>query len=321
MQSGTHLRPSTSTLTRSEPRGKPQPEVVAVDVTAGHHSGVSPRRLLTWDEIPEWCRDDEFVRTGYRPISRSARKSFASLFYMHNETINILTHLLPAIASLLSGWYIVQSYLDQKYPDLKFSDYVVFGFFFLSATCCLGLSAAYHALCNHSFPVASLWLRVDLVGIVVLTLGDFVSGIYVGFWCEPFESIGLLGNVGTASIFIMLSPDFEGPKWRTFRVLTFVATGLSGFVPLAHGVYLFGIPQMMKQSDMPYYLVEGLFLILGALVYTTRVPERFSSGTFDKCGVSHQIFHVLVVLATITQVVGILSAFDYNYHHRVCLIH
>ncbi len=29
-----------------------------------------------------------------------------------------------------------------------------------------------------------MWLRADLVGIVVMRLGDFVSGVYMVFWCE-----------------------------------------------------------------------------------------------------------------------------------------
>ncbi len=67
---------------------------------------------------------------------------------------------------------------------------------------------------------------------------------------------------------ILMNPKFEGPRWRTFRVCTFVGTGLSGFAPLAHGLNLFGLSRMMEQSGMPYYLVEGLLLILGALFYT-----------------------------------------------------
>lgn len=50
----------------------------------------------------------------------------------------------------------------------------------------------------------------------------------------------------------------------------------------------------------------------------TRFPESIRPGKFDIYGSSHQIFHVLVVLATVTQLVGLLEAFDYNYNNRVC---
>jgi adiponectin receptor len=43
-----------------------------------------------------------------------------------------------------------------------------------------------------------------------------------------------------------------------------------------------------------------------------------SPGRFDIYGGSHQLFHVLVVMATIVQLVGILEAYDYNYNNRIC---
>lgn len=74
-------------------------------------------------------------------------------------------------------------------------------------------------------------------------------------------------TLGLLTISILLNPKFSGRNWRTFRDCAFVATGLSGFVPLAHGIKIFGFSQMAKQSGMPYYLVEGILLVLGAVVY------------------------------------------------------
>lgn len=143
---------------------------------------------------------------------------------------------------------------------------------------------------SHSHEVEQLWLRLDLIGIVALTLGNFVSGVYMVFWCEPFQrkiywSIvsqylyahcflmsntyfdWQIGILGLRTIFIMVNPRFQSQKFRVFRALTFVVTGLSGFAPLIHGVQMFGGSQMMKQSGMPYYLTEGGFPLLGALIY------------------------------------------------------
>lgn len=222
--------------------------------------------------------------------------SFRSWSYIHNESVNIYSHLIPAVAFLLGEWYI-QYYLISRYSNITCADFFIFSFFLLTAVICLALSTTYHTLMNHSYKVEQLWLRLDLIGIVVLTLGDFVSGIYMVFWCEPLErkiywsmvsrylhnlfrfsslmsnahfdlQIGILGLI---TIFIMVNPRFQGPKFRAFRALTFVATGLSGFAPLIHGIKIFGISQMMKQSGMPYYLVEGGFLLSGALLYVVRL--------------------------------------------------
>lgn len=251
------------------------------------------KKLLSFEELPRWHQDNEFIRHGYRPISGSARLSFRSWSYIHNETINIYSHLIPAIVFLLGEWFILQ-YLTSRYSNITSVDFFIISFFLLTAVVCLGLSATYHTLMNHSPEVEQLWLRFDLVGIVVLTLGDFVSGIYMVFWCEPLErkiywsmvsqarrpslspnayfgrQIGVLGSL---TIFIMVTPYFQGKKFRVFRALAFVGTGLSGFAPLIHGIKMFGWSQMMKQSGMPYYLAEAGFLLAGALIYVVSLQS------------------------------------------------
>ena len=47
-----------------------------------------------------------------------------------------------------------------------------------------------------------------------------------------------------------------------------------------------------------------------------RVPERLSPGSFDIWGSSHQIFHILVVLAAASHLVGLMKAFDYEHGLR-----
>lgn len=139
---------------------------------------------ILYDEIPEWYQDNEFIRYGYRPVSNSTHACFASWLYLHNESVNIYSHLVPAVFFLASEGMFYR-YLQVKYPEATLSDHAIFAFFLLTAVICLGLSTTYHTLMNHSLQVSELWLRLDFVGIIVLTLGDFVSGIYMVFYCEP----------------------------------------------------------------------------------------------------------------------------------------
>lgn len=141
-------------------------------------------RLLTYDEIPAWHQDNEYIRSGYRPETNSIRPCFASWLYVHNEAANIFTHLIPAIASLICEALLL-GYFRVTYPAATHGDRLAFAFFLLAAASCLGMSATYHTLMNHSASISNLWLRLDYVGIVILTLGDFESGIYLVFYCEP----------------------------------------------------------------------------------------------------------------------------------------
>ena len=108
----------------------------------------------------------------------------ASPSYIHSGTPNIFSHLIPAVFIVVAQVYLWQVFWI-RFPDASQRDYSIFAFHALTATSCFGLSAAYHTLINHSERVLDLWSRLDYVGIIFLILGNFVSGIYVGFYCEP----------------------------------------------------------------------------------------------------------------------------------------
>lgn len=145
-------------------------------------------QLLSFEDLPEWYRDNEYILHGYRHVSGCVATSVRSLLYLHNESINIYTHLLPAVAFMI-GEGTVLRHLHVKYPNVTVPDEIIFTLFILTAILCLLSSAGYHMLSNHSESVNNLSLRVDFAGIMVLTVGDFVSGIYMVFWCEPTPKI------------------------------------------------------------------------------------------------------------------------------------
>ncbi|OAQ61384.1 hemolysin-III family protein [Purpureocillium lilacinum] len=222
--------------------------------------------LFSFDEMPEWFRreSNQWILHGYRPISGSAHASFCSWSYIHNESVNIYSHLIPAVFFLLGEWYI-QQYLASKYSGVTRADFIAFSIFMLTAVTCLSLSATYHTLMNHSQQVEHFCLRLDMLGVVIFILGDLVLGIYIIFWCEP------LPLFGTLTIFMTMHPKFQGSKYRLFRALMFVATGLSGVAPLIHGLNVFGMSQMMRKA-LPYTLAKAGCLLSGTSFYAVSLP-------------------------------------------------
>jgi len=153
-------------------------------------SGSGPREaewltLLSFDEMPQWFQDDnnKWVLHGYRPISDSVRASLHSWWYLHNETVNIYSHLIPAIVFLLGEWYILR-YLTGEYFTVTSTDFVAFSCFMLTATICFASSALYHTLMNHSYTVDHFCHRLDMAGIGIFITGDIILGVYIIFWCE-----------------------------------------------------------------------------------------------------------------------------------------
>lgn len=57
--------------------------------------------IIPFDELPLWMQGNRLIRKGYRKPLGSFRACFWSLFYLHNESINVWSHLLPACVFLM----------------------------------------------------------------------------------------------------------------------------------------------------------------------------------------------------------------------------
>nr|XP_028567810.1 uncharacterized protein LOC114587564 isoform X9 [Podarcis muralis] len=61
-------------------------------------------RVMPYDVLPDWLKDNDFLLHGHRPPMPSFRACFRSIFRLHTETGNIWTHLLGVFLGLgLSG--------------------------------------------------------------------------------------------------------------------------------------------------------------------------------------------------------------------------
>jgi adiponectin receptor len=141
--------------------------------------------LVLWDDLPSWRRDNAYILSGYRPDSKSYIASLYSLTYLHNESVNIWSHLLGAGLFLSGGLGYLYAVIAPRYESASGADVLVFSCFFAGAVVCLGMSAVYHAISNHSPEVAKWGNKLDYSGIVFLIVGSYVPALYYGFFCRP----------------------------------------------------------------------------------------------------------------------------------------
>lgn len=137
--------------------------------------------LLRWDELHAWQKDNQYILAHYRPPSYSYYVSFQSIFFLHNESVNIHTHLLGALVFLFITLIAYTFAVD----IVSGSDILAFGCFVFGAVSCLCMSATFHAISNHSPLVNRLSNQLDYAGIVALIVGSFVPSIYYGFYRVP----------------------------------------------------------------------------------------------------------------------------------------
>ncbi|KAI0078360.1 HlyIII-domain-containing protein [Panus rudis PR-1116 ss-1] len=276
--------------------------------------GGSSNALLTWDDIDDWRRDNEYIVSGYRRLQRSFRGCIHSIYgYLHNETVNIHSHLIGAI---LFVWFLItfqQTYIA-RYEGTSWLDTSVFAIFLTSAVICLLFSASYHTFDAHSEEVSVKCHALDYSGIVVLTLGSFFPCIYYGFYCDPHYQLfylSVLSLAGIGAAYIVLNPEYRKPTHRGARTTVFIALGLCGVIPVTHGLFTHGFEKLCFEMGFGWLLLSASFYIGGALLYANRIPERLSPGTFDYFGASHQIFHFCVVFAALSHYACVLTAFEH----------
>ena len=280
---------------------------------------VEEKLILVWDELSPWQQDNHYIRSGYRAPSNSYSKSWKSLGYLHNETVNIYTHLVGALLAVVAGisLYII---LEPRYETATREDVWAFGCYFAGAVACLGMSGTYHTIQNHSHEVAVWGNKLDYLGIVFLIWGSFVPVLYYAFRDEPElrkTYWAMITTLAAGTSVVSTHPKFRTPALRPFRALMFVLMGLSAVFPVLHGARLYGVQHLRKSIGLNWVLLQGVLYISGAAIYAARVPEKWSPGKYDIWGSSHQIFHVLVVLAAASHLVGLIQAFDYEHGQRV----
>ncbi|KAF1828931.1 HlyIII-domain-containing protein [Decorospora gaudefroyi] len=280
---------------------------------------VEQKLILLWDELAPWQQDNHYIRSGYRAQSNSYSKSWKSLGYLHNETVNIYSHLIGAALAAISGvalYYI----LEPRYETATREDVCAFGCYFAGAVACMGMSATYHTIQNHSHPVAAWGNKLDYLGIVFLIWGSFVPVLYYTFGDEVELRRGywaMITTLAAGTSVACIHPSFRTPALRPFRALMFVLMGLSAVFPVLHGVKLYGVEHLRESVGLDWVLLQGVLYIAGAAIYAARIPEKWSPGKYDIWGSSHQIFHVLVVLAAASHLVGLVKAFDYEHSQRM----
>jgi adiponectin receptor len=152
----------------------------AISTTSKLEQKLEQKFTYLWEEIEAWQQDNHYIISGYRPASNSYLRSFQSLFYLHNESVNIYTHLVGAIIAFISS-LVLYRVLGSRYQSATREDVYAFSCFFIGAIACLGMSATYHTISNHSHAVAKWGNQLDYAGIVCLIWGSFVPVLFYGF--------------------------------------------------------------------------------------------------------------------------------------------
>ncbi|XP_075514831.1 heptahelical transmembrane protein 4-like isoform X2 [Primulina tabacum] len=245
-------------------------------------------QLVEYHSLPGYLKDNEYILGHYRS-EWPLKQALLSVFTIHNETLNVWT-MKDDVANIVAP---LMSRPITRWP---------FFAFMCGAMFCLLASSACHLLCCHSERLSYIMLRFDYAGISALISTSFYPLVYYSFMCYPLFCnlyIGFITVLGIGTILVSLLPIFQSLEYRNFRTMLFVGMSLSGAAPILHKLILFWNQPEAVHTTI-YEVLMGTFYGIGALIYATRVPERWMPGKFDIAGHSHQLFHIMVVAGAYT---------------------
>ena len=173
------------------------------------------------------------------------------------------------------------------------------------------MSTACHLFFCHSPATCSHMCKLDYLGIGFLISGSQVPFVYYGLFCRPGWVLFYLLLNGTTVILVSIACFSElmmRPAFRKVRALLFSFSGALAFFPFRDILMLDEAPSFLVPDIL---LIGGAYLV-GALLFGSRIPERWLPGTFDFVGSSHQWFHVCVIIGALGTYSTIVKLYEWR---------
>lgn len=251
--------------------------------------------LISYADLPDPWKTNPHILRGYR-FSTTPSECARSLFGMSNEFFNIWSHLLGLLAVLNIAFIIYPA--SASFSSSSTADILVAMTFFAAAAKCLVCSTLWHTMSSiSSQTVMERFACVDYTGISLLVATSILTTEYTAFYCEPVSrwtymaATTVLGLCGTIAPW---HPAFNRADMSWARVCFYVSLAATGFVPVFQLAMTRGLPWAVY-FYAPISKSIAVYLV-GAVLYASKVPERWCPGAFDYVGGSHNIWHVAVLV-------------------------
>uniref|UniRef100_A0A3Q3GBI3 Progestin and adipoQ receptor family member 8 n=1 Tax=Labrus bergylta TaxID=56723 RepID=A0A3Q3GBI3_9LABR len=263
--------------------------------TSTHHSAGPPPPSL-----PSTIRDvdapplfrERFILSGYRPVGLSWRCYLLSLFQIHNETVNVWSHLLAAV-------FVV----------MRFMVFIVLQGGVINLNLTFDLAVA-HLLQSHSEEAHYSVFFLDYVGMAVYQYGCALALFLYSSDIDWSQS--MLGQVflPAAALLAWFSCTtgcyaklrFRRPYPLHRKLCQVVPLGVAYLLDISPVADRLLTHRWTSNPALPLHFLQVVTLFLSsAFFFSFPIPESFSPGRYDILGHSHQLFHILLSVCTLVQ--------------------
>lgn len=272
--------------------------------------GTFPRvaglRTVSKLEVPLVFREP-YVESGFRPVNQPWSYYAISLFKLHNESMNVWTHLL---ACVMMAYKLIEYSKAVDFVNDSLTWPLLAGL--LCGVVLYATSAGAHCLQSKSELAHYTAFMFDYAGVSIYGLGSVI--IHLAYSSED-SFYDLLGPylVPLGSIFAILicfccsiskvlytrPYPFVRRLWQMIPVAGIYIVLIS---PIAHRLYMCGIYGMDCNDSISLHVRQILWFLISGFFFASEFPQCLKAGLCDHFFHSHQIFHISIMLSTKYQV-------------------
>ncbi|XP_055525535.1 progestin and adipoQ receptor family member 4 [Wyeomyia smithii] len=244
-----------------------------------------PDDLLQWKDMPQHLQFNPYVLTGYRPL-QGVKGCLSSLFYVHNETINILTHGIPIVYILATVPAMMP--WEEEYRFLSWCHLVG------SVAPWCG-SFVYHLFMNLELGEGIYYrlLQLDMFGIWMSQSFGAMPMVTATVYCLrwPLKWF-LIIAYSLLCIWGLYKAMTASSPWQ--RRLCFLRPfAMRTMLTLLRISKLGG----GNPTSLTHVFLQDAVSAMGGVIGAMHIPEKWFPGSVDIYLNSHNIMHVLVVMA------------------------
>ena len=261
---------------------------------------------LNRGDIPVELRGPAIVNR-YRALNQPWIYYLKSLFHIHNETVNVWTHLVGFVAIWVT--------LEESTKDFNlWTDKHSWPLLLVGTTSLFLCFASTLAHLLHSRSVYSHYtiFMFDYAGVSLYSYGCGIQTFYGSSDKKMYELLdGIYLPVHTImtliNFFVLCSAKIcygQNPNNKNRQILCISTIGMQcifGSITCIPRYYNCYYDDACYLSSLNHLTILWIIFIFCAVFFGSHYPERLFPGKCDVLGQGHQIFHVLITLNQILQ--------------------
>ncbi|CAH1775362.1 unnamed protein product [Owenia fusiformis] len=273
------------------------------------------------EDVPLVFREPH-INGGFRQVDQPWHYYFLSIFQVHNEVMNVWTHLIAAIVMISKIW---------KYSHEV--DFVndAYTWPFLAGLICGSLlyvcSSGAHCFQSKSELVHYVAFMVDYAGIGLYGLGsvivhyqycsedslyELLKNVYLPVGCLLGFCICLCCTI--SKIYYTRPYPFTRKMWQMTPVgCIYIWLNM----PIVHKVYNCYMYEHGCGESFTYHIHQILWFLASAIFFASSYPQKFNPGMCDFIGHSHQLFHICIMICTSIQMDGVFLDMQQDREHLI----